>query len=100
MFARIDEPCVPTVHHEFRKVEDCYFKIHRYFLRRDSQVFRDLFLCPSGTSEPEGRTKETAVVLPGVTKYEMSCLLKFLYRGYVLSDAIIVQLRVHRFTFT
>lgn len=65
------------------EVESCYFKVHRYFLRRDSQVFRDLFMCPSGASEPEGRTKETAIVLPGVTKYEMSCLLKFLYHGFV-----------------
>lgn len=69
----------------FLQVENCYFKIHKYFLQRDSQVFRDLFSCPCppGSAEPEGKTKETAVVLPGVTKYEMSCLLKFLYHGYV-----------------
>ncbi|KAI0088375.1 hypothetical protein BDY19DRAFT_994277 [Irpex rosettiformis] len=68
-------------------VENCYFRVHKYFLRRDSVIFRDLFMCPSGPAEPEGRTKETAITLPGVTKYEMSCLLKFLYHGMYDSNA-------------
>ncbi|KIP04823.1 hypothetical protein PHLGIDRAFT_36731 [Phlebiopsis gigantea 11061_1 CR5-6] len=62
-------------------VEDCYFKVHRYFFQRDSEVFRAMFSCPPGDKEPEGRTKETAILLPGVTKFEMTALLRFFYNG-------------------
>lgn len=68
------------------QVEDCYFKVHTYFLQRDSEVFRTMFACPPGDAEPEGRTKETAIVLPGVTKFEMASLLRFFYHGYVPSN--------------
>lgn len=59
------------------QVEDCYFKVHRYFFQRDSDVFRGMFECPPGNAELEGRTKETAIFLPGVTKFEMTALLRF-----------------------
>lgn len=63
-------------------MEDCYYQVGRYFLTRDSEVFRDMFMCPSGSSDAEGKTKETAIPLPGVTKFEMTSLLRFFYYGY------------------
>lgn len=38
-----------------------------------------MFACPSGEAEPEGRTQETAISLPGVAKEEMTALLQFFY---------------------
>jgi len=57
------------------------FKVHQYFLKRDSEVFRDMFACPPENAGEEGRSEETAISLPGVTVRELECLLAFLYDG-------------------
>ena len=67
------------------KVEDCYFKVHRYFL----ESFGELFMLPQGGSVPEGDTKERAIPLPGVTRKEFEGLLDVIYEGFVVVEFII-----------
>lgn len=57
------------------------YKVHQYFFVRDSEVFRDMFTCPTGEQTEEGRTEATAILLPGVSHHEIECLLSFLYKG-------------------
>ncbi|EED86019.1 predicted protein [Postia placenta Mad-698-R] len=57
------------------------YKVHQYFFVRDSEVFRDMFTCPTGEQTEEGRTETTAILLPGVSHHEIECLLSFLYKG-------------------
>ncbi|CCM04332.1 uncharacterized protein FIBRA_06503 [Fibroporia radiculosa] len=59
------------------------YRVHRYFLERDSDFFRSLLVLPPGDAErgPDGATEETAIPLLGVTTHEMECLLFFLYHG-------------------
>ncbi|CCL99367.1 uncharacterized protein FIBRA_01385 [Fibroporia radiculosa] len=68
---------------------DCLFKVHRYFLERDSEFFRDMFSCPLGGASVEGETEESAIALPGVTRFELECLLSFLYNGMYERDVSI-----------
>ncbi|KAH9931575.1 uncharacterized protein B0H18DRAFT_990068 [Fomitopsis serialis] len=64
------------------KREERSFKVHRYFLERDSELFRGMFACPTGAdASSEGQTEETAVHLPDVTPCELECLMSFLYEG-------------------
>ncbi|CCM04331.1 uncharacterized protein FIBRA_06502 [Fibroporia radiculosa] len=63
------------------KHQSVLYRIHRYFLERDSEVFRDMFLCAPGEKKREGLTEETAIFLPGVTTHEIESLLSFLYHG-------------------
>ncbi|KAJ3555819.1 hypothetical protein NM688_g2366 [Phlebia brevispora] len=68
------------------KVENRLFRVHRYFFIRESAIFRDMFLLPSGaTREVDGMSDERPVVLPGVTIEEFENLLKFFYFG-MMSD--------------
>ncbi|OBZ76035.1 hypothetical protein A0H81_03087 [Grifola frondosa] len=60
-------------------VEGCLFRVHRYFLERDSEFFHQLF---QGLHDGvTGRTDETAIKLDNVTQREFECLLNFLYHG-------------------
>ncbi|OCH91167.1 hypothetical protein OBBRIDRAFT_834423 [Obba rivulosa] len=69
------------------KAEDTLFRVHRYFLERDSELFRGLFSCPPGKGGAEGKTEERPVELPGVDAFEFECLLDFLYDGmYALTS--------------
>ncbi|EPT03265.1 hypothetical protein FOMPIDRAFT_1047253 [Fomitopsis schrenkii] len=63
------------------KHEEHLFRIHRYFLERDSELFRGMFACPPTKGSIEGQTEETAIHLPGVVPYELECLMAFLYEG-------------------
>ncbi|KAH9848127.1 hypothetical protein C2E23DRAFT_740246 [Lenzites betulinus] len=62
------------------QVENCLFRVHRYFLERDSTFFKDFFQrALSGTGM--GKTDDTAIRLPDVSRREFECLLHFLYHG-------------------
>ncbi|PCH36775.1 hypothetical protein WOLCODRAFT_109167 [Wolfiporia cocos MD-104 SS10] len=69
------------------QVEDCLYRVHRYFLIRESQFFSTMFELPSGTAHTEGGFDQAAVVLPDVTCKEFECLLKFFYDSMHDSDA-------------
>ncbi|OJT13609.1 hypothetical protein TRAPUB_9845 [Trametes pubescens] len=62
------------------RVENCLFRVHRYFVERDSTFFRDFFQRTlSGTGM--GKTDDMAIKLPDVSRREFECLLHFLYHG-------------------
>ena len=59
------------------QVEDTLFNVHRYFLKRESPVFRDMFtLTPDA---PEGSSDEHPIVLEGTKSLEFACLLACFY---------------------
>lgn len=58
------------------------FRVHRFFLQRESDVFRTMFVCPPTQDGPEGLSDDKPIVLPEVTVAEFEGLLKFLYDGY------------------
>ncbi|KAJ6625156.1 hypothetical protein B0H10DRAFT_2212167 [Mycena sp. CBHHK59/15] len=60
-------------------VENELFKIHRHFLVKESDIFRWMFLCPPGSSDPDGASDVRAIPLPGVTAAELEALLDFFY---------------------
>jgi len=62
-------------------VERRLFKVHRYFLERESEIFRWMFLCPPHQEGPEGGTDSAPITLPGVTQHEFETLLNYLYKG-------------------
>ncbi|KZT72454.1 hypothetical protein DAEQUDRAFT_705618 [Daedalea quercina L-15889] len=58
-------------------VEDVLFKIHRYFLHRESPVFQDMF---SFNSEmDEGKSDDKPILLEGTKSLEFACLLACFY---------------------
>ncbi|KAF8152961.1 hypothetical protein B0H34DRAFT_677192 [Crassisporium funariophilum] len=63
------------------KIEGVYYKVHRYFLDRESSVFQSMFSCPSPTEGPEGDSDQNPIHIPGVTTSEFEALLDFLYNG-------------------
>ncbi|KAI0078035.1 hypothetical protein K474DRAFT_1706761 [Panus rudis PR-1116 ss-1] len=61
-------------------VERKLFRVHRYFLVRDSEFFRDLFSIPSPPGEiVEGTSDDRPIRLEGVKIDEFRCLLRFFY---------------------
>ncbi|KAG2134781.1 hypothetical protein DEU56DRAFT_888374 [Suillus clintonianus] len=62
-------------------VDGVLFRVHRFFLQRESDVFRTMFVCPPTQDGPEGQSDDRPIVLPEVTVAEFECLLKFLYDG-------------------
>jgi len=63
------------------RVEIKVYRIHRYFLTRESDFFRTMFDLPCGDIGVEGRTDRTAIPLPDVTCAELESLLNFIYNG-------------------
>ena len=61
------------------QVENTLFRLHRYFLERDSTYFRDFF--QRTLIDGAGQTDATAVRLPDVSRREFESLLTFLYRA-------------------
>ncbi|PIL28847.1 hypothetical protein GSI_08893 [Ganoderma sinense ZZ0214-1] len=61
------------------RVENTLFRVHRYFLERDSTYFKDFFVRELGAGA--GKTDRAAVILPDVSTREFECLLHFLYHG-------------------
>lgn len=62
-------------------VDGVLFRVHRFFLQRESDVFRTMFVCPPTQDGPEGLSDDKPIVLPEVTVAEFEGLLKFLYDG-------------------
>ncbi|KAI0357730.1 hypothetical protein OH77DRAFT_1435519 [Trametes cingulata] len=62
------------------QVENCLFRVHRYFLERDSTFFKDFFK-RTLVGTDMGKTDDTAVKLQNVSRREFECLLHFLYHG-------------------
>ena len=65
------------------QVEDRLFRVHRYFLVRESLLFQDMFPLPSGDIAAEGQDDHYPVCLPEVKKQEFVSFMRFLYYGYV-----------------
>jgi hypothetical protein len=65
------------------QVEQRTYKIHGYFLTRESALFRDMFSLPQGHSSGiEGLVQKQPINIPGTTTSEFECLLRFFYFGY------------------
>ncbi len=65
------------------KVEQRTYKVHRYFLVRESVFFRDLFSLPQGDSTSlEGVDDEHPICIPNTPINEFENLLRFFYFGY------------------
>ncbi|KIJ99656.1 hypothetical protein K443DRAFT_679774 [Laccaria amethystina LaAM-08-1] len=62
-------------------VENTFFKVHRYYLTRESEVFRTMFSCPSSEHGQEGVDDSKPIHLPGVTTRQFEALLDFFYGG-------------------
>ncbi|KAI9433040.1 hypothetical protein H4582DRAFT_1820404, partial [Lactarius indigo] len=59
------------------------YKVHRYFLVRESEFFEDLFSLPQGDSASvEGVDDEHPICVPGTPTKEFENLLRFFYFGY------------------
>ncbi|KAI0317366.1 hypothetical protein OF83DRAFT_1058793 [Amylostereum chailletii] len=62
-----------------------FYKVHRYFLIRESEFFRNMFELPRPPEgqdvSPEGTDDEHAIELVGVTALELESFLQFLYLG-------------------
>ena len=61
------------------------FKVHRYFLQRDSDTFGREF---GGAEAEAGRSDVTAFVFSNLDKEEFVALLDFYYYGYVSMRAL------------
>jgi BTB/POZ domain len=60
------------------KVDNCLFKVHRYFFIRDSDVFRDMFSVPPASTE-EGTSDRHPIVLEQVKATDFEHLLWVYY---------------------
>ncbi|EMD36833.1 hypothetical protein CERSUDRAFT_114748 [Gelatoporia subvermispora B] len=63
------------------KVEDTLFRVHPYLLKRDSEVFRDMFSMPPGKVGAEGTSEDKPIIIPGITSHDFECLLDYLHNG-------------------
>lgn len=61
------------------QVEETLFNVHRYFLKRESPVFRDMFTFTPDSDGHEGSSNEHPVVLEGTKSLDFACLLACLY---------------------
>jgi hypothetical protein len=68
----------------YMQAEHKKYKIHRYFLVRESEFFEDLFILPQpeDTTSPEGSDDEHPIILPETPIAEIENLLRFFYFGY------------------
>ena len=74
-------------HFAAAQVENTLFKVHRYYLTRESEVFRTMFSCPSSSEHgQEGVDDSKPIHLPGVTSRQFEALLEFFYGSDVLPD--------------
>ncbi|TCD64997.1 hypothetical protein EIP91_003364 [Steccherinum ochraceum] len=63
-------------------VENRLFKVHKYFLVRESECFETMFQLPPGPSvATEGKSDGTPIILPDVTAEEFEHVLDFFYSG-------------------
>ncbi|KAF8814232.1 hypothetical protein BYT27DRAFT_7206287 [Phlegmacium glaucopus] len=62
-------------------IEDTLYKVHRYFLVRESSVFQMMFDCPHPTEGQDGESDDKPIHLPGVSCSEFEALIDFFYNG-------------------
>ncbi|KAG6836945.1 hypothetical protein H0H93_000835 [Arthromyces matolae] len=60
-------------------VQNTLFKIHRYFLTRESDVFGGMFAVPPPPEGAEGNSDDCPIVLPEVKVSEFEALLDYFY---------------------
>jgi BTB/POZ domain len=82
------------------------YRVHKYFLVRESSFFRDMFSLPqgdlslSGVAPVEGHSVEHPIVLAETTELEFDSILEFLYFGCVLyagtNSPEMLMMSVHR----
>lgn len=67
------------------QVENRLFRVHRYFLTRDSPVFSDILSIspPEGSTTPEGTSDANPVILQQVKSIDFERLLDVIYKPYV-----------------
>lgn len=61
------------------RVEDTLFKVHRYFLQRDSPVFKDMFSLPTGTAPVHGSSDDLPIDLQTIKALDFERFLSVLY---------------------
>ncbi|KAK0484842.1 hypothetical protein IW261DRAFT_861420 [Armillaria novae-zelandiae] len=69
-------------------VENELFRIHSYFLTRESEFFRTMLSCPPGSEGPEGMSDDKPIPIgAGATREEFECVLDYAFnqRGYNVS---------------
>lgn len=60
-------------------MEDCLFKVPRKPFEEQADIFRSMFLLPSGSHAPiEGLSDDKPLVLEGVTKKDFRAFLQVL----------------------
>jgi hypothetical protein len=75
------------------------FKVHRHFLRKESDVFNWMFLCPPPAGGTDGGSDDRAIPVPGVTPKEFEALLDFFYTecvARVLNDIFVSSTGIAR----
>ncbi|KAH9063178.1 hypothetical protein EDB87DRAFT_1681611 [Lactarius vividus] len=76
------ESCDSFYFDDSQVVEQQLFKVHRYFLVRESDFFQGLFSLPQGDStRVEGVDDEHPICIPDTTIAELKSLLQFFYFG-------------------
>ncbi|KAK0469238.1 uncharacterized protein EV420DRAFT_1633661 [Desarmillaria tabescens] len=61
-------------------VENELFRIHRYFLTRESEFFCTMLSCPPGSEGPEGTCDEKPIPIDaGATCKEFECVLDYIF---------------------
>ncbi|KAF8803465.1 hypothetical protein BYT27DRAFT_7340904 [Phlegmacium glaucopus] len=65
------------------KVDETYYKVHRYLLERESPIFEAMFSPPSPPpyEGEDGQSNERPIHIPDVSCSEFEALLDFLYTG-------------------
>ena len=66
----------------FIQVDGEKYKIHRYFLTRESEFFRDLFSLPQPESPNAEGSDDNPIQVPETPTVEFENLLRFFYFGY------------------
>ena len=75
-------------------MEEQTYKIHRYFLTRESEFFKDLFsLPPPPAEEPESveGSDNNPIKVSGTPTNEFENLLRFFYFGYGCVIACVIE---------
>ena len=67
-----------------RQVEDCIFRIHRYFLVRESKHFRSTFVTSIPCKDPPGSSETNPYVLEDVSSEAFADLLWVFYNQYAI----------------
>ncbi|KAF8152962.1 hypothetical protein B0H34DRAFT_721637 [Crassisporium funariophilum] len=75
------------------QVEGCLYKVHRYFLARESSLFEAMLNLPSPAECQEGDSDGNPIHLQGTTCIEFDALLDFLYNGAFAAHEVISSLK-------